>query len=260
MMVVKSFAAPTTHPFDLAFYGGFLFAVKGNQPFISVIDTSSGLEIDSIAATYSSPNVRPFGLTCIIRSAPQLWTSDGDYGSNLVNSWNIYANAWVDQWAAEPTTYPSGLAYDSVNERLWVSCYDRDSIYIYDVSQVGIEESEGEYAYGFQIEASPNPFTHSTKIRFRIHDTGYMEQRIRNSNFEMRKYTMKIYDAAGRLVRSFDLESSIPGLALRSGAGQNQESVVSWDGTDTHGVVLPGGVFFLKVPESAEAVKLVKLK
>lgn len=250
MTVIKSFAAPTTHPFDLAFYGGYLYAVKGNQPVISVIDTSSGLEIDSIAATYSSPNVRPFGLTCVIRSAPQLWTSDGDYGSNLVNSWNIYTNVWVDQWAAEPTIYPSGLAYDSVNERLWVSCYNRDSIYVYDVSQVGIHASELDIARGFQIDASPNPFTHTTHIRYTIHDTRYTIQKIRNSNFEMRKYTMKIYDADGRLVKSFDLGSGIV----------NGESVVSWDGTDAHGMVLPGGVFFLKVLNNADAVKLVKLK
>jgi len=250
LSILKAFEAPTIHPFDLTWYDGYLYAVRGNEPYISVIDTSTGLEIDSVEATYSSPNVRPFGLTCLVRNTPHLLTCDGNYGSNLMNLWNLYASSWVDQWATEPTTYPSGLAYDSVSERLWVSCYARDSIYIYDMNQVGIASNEIVYPSGFQLEARPNPFTYTTVIRFSILDSGYMEQELRNSNFEMRKRKLKIYDATGRCVKSFHLESCIV----------NRESVVSWDGSDINNQQLPPGVYFVRLLSEEGSVKLVKLK
>lgn len=256
MSVDKSFAAPTTHPFDLAWHGAYLYAVRGNEPMISVIDTSAGLEIDSIGATYSSPNVRPFGLTAVGRNAPQLWTSDGNYGSNFVNLWDSFTNNWIDQWAAEPATYPAGLAYDSVSERLWVSCFNRDSIYIYDVSQVGIAADETEYVGGFRIEAHPNPFNNSTNIRYRIQDAGYMagdaNQNISglvNRASEYPKPELQIYDALGRLVKSFYLKSWIV----------NHASSIRWDGCDDSGGELPPGVYFLKVLGMGP-VKLVKVR
>ena len=247
LSVVKTFAAPNTHPFDLTFYNGNLYAVRGNEPFISVIDTSDGSVIDSIEATYTSPNVRPFGLTVMVRNAPQMLACDGNYGSNFVNMWNLYTHAWVDQWAGEPMIYPSGLAYDSVSERLWVSCYERDSIYVYDMSLVGITSHEIGGVGGFQLEAYPNPFTYSTRIRYTIHDTGSMEQKLRNSLFEKRKHTLEIYDAAGRLVRFLYHESCIV----------DRESVVSWDGTDAAGHRLPAGVYFVQTPFTGNALKLL---
>ena len=240
LSIVKSFAAPTTHPFDLAWHGDYLYAVRGNEPYISVIDTSNGLEIDSIEATYTSPNVRPFGLAFLGRAAPQLLTCDGNYGSNLVNSWSFNAGAWVDQWAGDPTVYPSGLAYDSVSERLWVSCYDLDSIYVYDMSQVGITETEITHAGCVQLVAQPNPFTGFTEIRYMIHDSRYMIER----------QTLSIHDASGRLVKSFNRESCIV----------NHESVLSWDGCDMHGQQLPPGVYFVRLQGEAASFKLVKLR
>ncbi len=240
MTAVKSFAAPTTHPFDLAWDGTYLYAVKGNQPFISVIDTSSGLEIDSIAATYASANVRPFGLTFLPRGAPQLLTCDGNYGSNLVNSWNFYTSTWVGQWASDPLTYPSGLAYDSVTERLWVSCYERDSIYVYDVSQVGIASAGQVAVEPHGIEVYPNPFSTTTLIRYTI-----------PAAVDSRQYLgvgVKLYDSAGRLIRDLSDRIAISG---------NQLSV-RWDGTDDSGSSLPVGVYFVATPLTSTVVKLVK--
>lgn len=255
MNVEKAFAAPTTHPFDLAWDGAYLYAVRGNQAYISVIDTSTGQEVDSIAATYSSPNVRPFGLTFLPRNAPQLLVSDGNYGSNFVSTWNFPLGAWVDQWASEPTSYPSGLAYDSVTERLWVSCYVRDSIYVYDVSQVGMVSDAPQTVSSCGIHAYPNPFSRKIKIRYAIRDSGYTleaaNQNIRESAggvLGYQKPELKIYDAAGRFVKSFCLESSIV----------SHESVVWWDGTDDSGNNLPAGVYFLATPLTNGRVKLVK--
>ncbi|MGD9379114.1 MAG: hypothetical protein PVI51_00950 [candidate division WOR-3 bacterium] len=268
LSVVRSFAAPTTHPFDLAWDGAHLYAVRGNEPYISVIDTSNGLEIDSIEATYTSPNVRPFGLAFLGRAAPQLLTCDGNYGSNLVNSWSFNAGAWVDQWAGEPTVYPSGLAYDSVSERLWVSCYDLDSIYVYDMSQVGILSYETGHTATFHLEARPNPFNRSTNIRFMIHDPRCMDEKSRISNFELRKQAtadsrgsvgsvsedpnseLKVYDASGRMVKYFPLHTTYYKLPTE----------VCWDGTDMYGASLPPGVYFVRLQGEVASVKLVKLK
>ena len=235
MSIEKSFPAPTTHPFDLAWDGAYLYAALGNQSYISVIDTNSGLQIDSIAATYSSPNARPFGLTFLPRIAPQLLTCDGNYGSNLVNSWNLAASAWVDQWASDPATYPSGLAYDSVTERLWVSCYELDSIYVYDVSQVGILGDEAGTVELAKIEVWPNPFSSRIGIRYQLTDNGQAN-------------ALRIYDVSGRLLKDLSELVSIIG---------NQISV-SWDGTDDAGRELPVGVYFLQSPATSRAVKLVK--
>jgi outer membrane protein assembly factor BamB len=81
----------------------------------------------------------------------------------------------------------------------------------------GINHGNIEIAQPGMLMVYPNPFRNTASIRYMIHDRQYMEQELRNSNFEMRKRTMKIYDASGRLIRSLDPESSIPGLAPRTG-------------------------------------------
>ncbi|MEO0231377.1 MAG: T9SS type A sorting domain-containing protein [candidate division WOR-3 bacterium] len=131
MSVIKSFSA--NFPFDLAFDGIYLYYVKGNTPYIIKIDTATGNKIDSIYCNYSSPNVRPFGLEYFPFSSPQLWTSDGNYGSNYVNEYDFSTGSWFYQWIGNPTVYPCGLAYDPVSGYLWISCWTKDSIYVYNV-------------------------------------------------------------------------------------------------------------------------------
>jgi hypothetical protein len=240
MTIDTSFPAPTQMTFGLAWDGTFLYAVRGNEPYISVIEPDSGLVVDSIEATYSSPNVRPFGLVYLERGGRQLWTSDGNYGSNYVNAWNFGSSSWFDQWAATPATYPCGLAHDSVTERLWISCYDRDSIYVYDVSQTPITTDNTEELHLHLLQVRPNPFTHQTHIRFSIHDTGY----------SMKNLTLGIYDASGRLVKSFNSLSSI----------ENQGSSILWCGRDDQNRVLGSGIYFLVSNQGGSAVKIVKLE
>lgn len=79
---------------------------------------------------------------------------------------------------------------------------------------------------GFSISAYPNPFHEQTRIRCSILDTRYVIPNL----------TLMIYDACGRMVKRFDPVSSI----------ENQESEVSWDGTDQYGRQLGSGVYFLK--------------
>jgi DNA-binding beta-propeller fold protein YncE len=250
MTIISSFPAPTQMTFGLAWDGTYLYAVRGNDPYIMIIDPDSGVVIDSIHASYSSPNVRPFGLVYIRRGSAQLWNSDGNYGSNYVNAWNFGSSTWFDQWAATPASYPCGLAHDSVTERLWVSCYDRDSIYVYDVSQTPIATGNIKELHLNHLQVQPNPFTHQTNIRFSIHNTGY----------SMKNLTLEIYDASGRLVKSFNSISSILGLAPRSGAGENQGSSISWSGRDDQNRILSSGVYFIKVGQRSNTVKIVKLE
>jgi hypothetical protein len=100
------------------------------------------------------------------------------------------------------------------------------------VGPTGISETTGFVTVPLSyIAVSPNPFTRQTQVRFMIHDTGCMIQ----------ETALRIYDATGRLVRSFYRESSI----------MDHGSVVSWDGTDDTGRRLPAGVYLLAIPDSA---------
>jgi immune inhibitor A len=101
------------------------------------------------------------------------------------------------------------------------------------IDPMAIAENGITPTHAIELHVNPNPFTHATTIRYMIHDTGYTEQELRNSNFEVRKPTINIYDATGRIVKSF----RITPYALRSS--------LSWDGTDQADRQLPGGVYFV---------------
>jgi hypothetical protein len=133
MAVLKTLPAPNGLIGDLAWDGEYLYAAVLSPGMIIKFDTITGTPVDTIYATYSSPNVRPFGLAYLPFSSGQVWTSDGGYGSNLVNEWDIATSTWIYQWPANPASYPCGLAYDPVSGYMWVSCWDTDSIYIWDV-------------------------------------------------------------------------------------------------------------------------------
>ena len=89
------------------------------------------------------------------------------------------------------------------------------------------------------ITCSPNPFTHSTAMRYSI--------KTANQAAELR-----IYDAAGKVVKSLHPVSSI----------QNQESVVFWDGTDGFGRILPSGIYFVELETENGVItdKIIKLE
>lgn len=128
-IVVHSFPA-STFACDLAWDGEFLYAAcPFLNTYISKIDPITGAEVETIYASYTSPNVRPYGLVYLPHDEGELWTSDGNYGSNMVNVWDFEVEEWVDQWPADPATFPCGLAYDPVSGYLWVSCWDTDMIY-----------------------------------------------------------------------------------------------------------------------------------
>jgi parallel beta-helix repeat protein len=77
------------------------------------------------------------------------------------------------------------------------------------------------------LQISPNPFCQKLQIRFTIQDSRSM----------IEKQQLNIYDAGGRLVKYFNLESCI----------MDHVSTVRWDGTDRANRSLPGGVYFLRL-------------
>jgi|GEM_PF-2609950 len=91
------------------------------------------------------------------------------------------------------------------------------------------------------LSVNPNPFKQMTNIKFQMQD-------VRNKKQDI---SLKIYDVAGRIIRSFDLASGILPLA----------SVVSWNGTDNSGNRVPPGVYFcrLRVDDKALTTKVIKL-
>lgn len=111
------------------------------------------------------------------------------------------------------------------------------------VPMLGVEEltiPKDLKTIAFQVY--PNPFTHLTNIRYMIHDPGYM----------IEDPTLSIYDAAGRLVRCFDLESCIV----------DHESTISWDGTDQADRQLGSGVYFVTLENADQPLveKVILLK
>ncbi|MCK4235233.1 T9SS type A sorting domain-containing protein [candidate division WOR-3 bacterium] len=227
MAVVKSFAVPGSGMmFDLAFDGENLYGAVGNDGYILGFDTTSGAITDSIHATYSSGNVRPFGLAYLASgTAGELWTSDGNYGSNMVNLWDFATTSWVDQWSSSPATYPCGIAYDPVSGYMWISCWTTDSIYIFDVGPtVDVEEKPVVRKPVFRLAPNvPNPVANGkTTIAYTTTKTGTV--------------SLKIYDSAGRLVKTL--------IDWNEDAGVKN---VYWDCTDNNHQPVSAGVYFCRL-------------
>jgi hypothetical protein len=139
-------------------------------------------------------------------------------------------------WTDSINTHPANAM------RTWAVFYP--STGIKEDAELGIEDTH------FDLTVHPNPFSRYTNIRFMIHDPRYTEGELHNANFEMRKPTLEIYDAAGRLVKSF----RIMPYALRSS--------LSWDGRDDQNRILGSGVYFVELRvndyRTSEKVLLVR--
>jgi flagellar hook assembly protein FlgD len=94
----------------------------------------------------------------------------------------------------------------------------------------------------FGLEVYPNPFKKRLDIRWTIEDGGCKAQNL----------SLKIYDVTGRLVRDFDLLSSINYLT----------SSIIWSGMDSQGRYVPSGVYFVKFEHNQQSriEKIVKIQ
>ncbi len=100
-----------------------------------------------------------------------------------------------------------------------------DNIIVLDVTGIAEHGSDPEAVFS----VSPNPFRYKTVISFG-----------KAQSVECRE--LKIYDASGRLVKSFDFPT-----------------LTTWDGKDSYGNSAAPGVYFVTVKNSAILVKVVKL-
>lgn len=134
---------------------------------------------------------------------------------------------------------------DTYQERWWPAIAVSDSNFIavwgqgsgsscniwgnVDVTITGVNE-DTEYTMrdvGFNLSAYPNPFHHSTVIRYQITDN--------RQNCEL-----KIYDIRGRLVADLSEQTSVVGY----------QSSVKWDGSDQVNRKLASGVYFVTLEAS----------
>jgi hypothetical protein len=131
-----------------------------------------------------------------------------------------YYNSDYNQWTA-PVTANFAIRYTTYTPEPGINEFDEPS----PIAQL-------------HLHVSPNPCRNSTNIKFMIHDSGYTIQ----------NPTLSIYDAAGRVVKSFNLESCI----------MDQVSTISWDGTDQANRRVPEGVYFARL-ETDEAQATAKI-
>jgi hypothetical protein len=206
------------------------------------------------ANDYDTPSTEDGGKCMAIDQYGNIYVTGVSRGATSLNDFVtiMYDSDVVEQWVA---------AYnfcDSVDYALDIDVDTLGGIYVcgrsiglgtyYDMasakykSLVGIDENTLMSADRLQLEIYPNPFSRLTIIRYSILDIGYW---IENP-------TLRIYDVSGRLVRSFDQESSI----------ENQGSVVMWDGTDANNRSVPDGVYFCVLKTAGELLqkKVVMVK
>ena len=116
----------------------------------------------------------------------------------------------------------------------------------HDVS--GNESGTDDYLISFQVfnecaitdvYAFPNPFNSSTRFVFELTGTSLPD--------ELR---IDIYSPAGTIVRTLTM-ADFPGLHI----GRNVSSCV-WDGTNSHGALLPCGVYYYKVTATKDGNRL----
>jgi hypothetical protein len=98
---------------------------------------------------------------------------------------------------------------------------DNKTVHAY-FTETGVEEGKLALMSKNYLTVSPNPTSDVTNIKYQVSDNADVN--------------LEIYDVSGKLVRSFDLETSIV----------NRESALSWRGDDNAGRRVPGGVYFIK--------------
>jgi len=135
--------------------------------------------------------------------------------------------------------YPIAFAWNPFQNRTYVANYLGSSIsVIRDV--VGIEEAARgkKLEARYELQLYPSPFSKQIQISFGVGQSA-------------KDGELKIYNATGKLVKSFNLVLGI----------EHQVSSVQWSGDDDSGHKLPAGVYFcrLETDEFTAIKKIVKL-
>lgn len=228
-----------------AFLGGKFYVVAGLVP-PGFTYTNTLYEYDPGLGSWSTratlPQAVGFNWSSVVTDNNYIYQvgGGGGYGSwPALNAVQVY-DAAGDSWFLE-TSLPSA---NGTNSAIYVP-YWPDSTYIlstggWDGGQyigqtfkgafppTGLQErgSQIPVAKTQCLESYPNPFTHTTTIRWAVGDMG--------------STTLSIYDLSGRLVRTLLDEPS------NSGTIEPYNHVL-WDGTDYLGRPVASGVYLLTV-------------
>ncbi len=116
----------------------------------------------------------------------------------------------------------------------------------------GIEELASNDLLNITLTAMPNPFQYETRIRFTNHARPASQGEAGDPGSMMYDASLRIYDAAGRVVKSFPLSIS----------NSSNSTSVAWDGTDDSGNDLAAGVYFteLKTAQRTLSTKIILLE
>jgi hypothetical protein len=236
---------------NTADYGGGVACYYAFQPLLTIVNK---MVIENTADSAGGGiwcylSSKPFVDSCVISGNTGDGIYSGFYSLPVINYCNITDNSGYgvrnvdqslvvlaeDNWWGDatgpynPITNPGGLG-DTVSHYV-----DYDPW----MASPGTEELAPFYPPDIILRVSPNPFRHSTDIRYQISDN-------------RQTCELKMYDITGRQLTDLSKQISVIGY----------QSSVEWGGTDQTGRRLPSGVYFLQfeVGDYSETVKMVLLR
>jgi hypothetical protein len=178
------------------------------------------------------------------------WYSDVRFYTNVGTNANPVFTNYIYLVQPDSQNYSNGnpprinfADWDGDGDLDMITCDYFGSVFLREnVTPQAVTENEKQRAVSGILNVTPNPFCDKTEIRYSIHDTVYL----------IYDPILKIYDAGGRLVKSFDLLSSI----------EYQESSISWSGVDDANRQLGSGVYFvvLSTDKSVQSERLILVR
>jgi hypothetical protein len=164
--------------------------------------------------------------------------------SSFISSWStvytVNQASWqtVERSAVTDTAPANAAIADFLIRTYGTSTTPAGGTYVADSASfdrfTGIEEQSGtELKNTLHVQVSPNPFNAKALISFSINP----------SNFK----SLKIYDAAGNVVRTMTSPSYVNGAYK-----------TSWDGRNEHAALCAPGIYFVTLETSNTATQTVK--
>lgn len=213
---------------------GPLFGINGNNfssDDMGPVTGESGTFTEGMYFTYKDPEIGlydhliPTGTGFLIFSD----VGGSGYMCGIANDASIYQTVG--------TSFDLGNLRDTTGVSTRAALLD-SIMHFFGINLVGVGEITKNDVANPKLCIYPNPFSKITNISFQIKT---------NTNANL-----SIYDATGRLIRSFNLQPEINNLKYE----------VSWNGHDNSDEQLPNGIYFVKLAtkDFEELEKIIILK